>query len=104
MFFASWVTLAVAASAYAVVVTGPNSNLHIVNKVIQPDGFNRSYVKIRFVEKTSVNNHFRTVLAGTTAANAAFPGPLITGFKVSSESVLKLQNIDAINLGKPIPT
>lgn len=24
----------------------------------------------------------RTVLAGSTAANAAFPGPLITGFKV----------------------
>ncbi|RDB27756.1 Laccase-1 [Hypsizygus marmoreus] len=43
---------------------GPNADLHIVNKNVAPDGFNRS-----------------AVLAGSTATNAAFPGPLIKGFK-----------------------
>ncbi|KAH0584736.1 Acyl-coenzyme A oxidase 2 [Termitomyces sp. 'cryptogamus'] len=42
----------------------PTSDLHIVNKVISPDGFSRS-----------------TVLAGKTAASGSFPGPLIAGFK-----------------------
>jgi iron transport multicopper oxidase len=44
--------------------TGPNSNLYIKNKYIQPDGFNRS-----------------TVLAGITPGTIEFPGPLITGLK-----------------------
>jgi len=65
MFSTSWVSLALASAAYAV-TTGPTSDLHIVNKNIQPDGFPRA-----------------AVLAGTTASNAAFPGPLITGFKGS---------------------
>ncbi|KAF8076150.1 multicopper oxidase-domain-containing protein [Lyophyllum atratum] len=46
---------------------GPSANLHIVNKNIAPDGFTRS-----------------AVLAGSTATNAKFPGPLITGFKGST--------------------
>ncbi|KAF8076151.1 laccase 2 [Lyophyllum atratum] len=46
---------------------GPSADLHIVNKNIAPDGFTRS-----------------AVLAGSTAANANFPGPLITGFKGST--------------------
>ncbi|RDB27744.1 Laccase-1 [Hypsizygus marmoreus] len=45
---------------------GPAANLHIVNKRIAPDGFTRS-----------------AVLAGSTAGNAAFPGPLIAGLKGS---------------------
>nr|ABW75771.2 laccase [Cyathus bulleri] len=43
---------------------GPVLDMHIVNKVISPDGFNRS-----------------AVLAGGTADNADFPGPLVTGNK-----------------------
>ncbi|KAF9461174.1 laccase 2 precursor [Collybia nuda] len=43
---------------------GPTADLHIVNRDIAPDGFTRS-----------------AVLAGGNAKNAAFPGPLITGFK-----------------------
>ncbi|TFK32885.1 Cupredoxin, partial [Crucibulum laeve] len=43
---------------------GPIADLHIGNKVISPDGFNRS-----------------SVLAGTSATDLTFPGPLITGNK-----------------------
>ncbi|KAM6492586.1 laccase, multicopper oxidase [Amanita muscaria] len=43
---------------------GPLTDLHIVNKVISPDGFNRS-----------------AVLAGGTAATANVPGSLIVGTK-----------------------
>ncbi|KAF4581293.1 laccase [Pleurotus pulmonarius] len=43
---------------------GPTTDLHIVNKVISPDGFSRS-----------------TVLAGATSSSGQFPGPLITGNK-----------------------
>ncbi|RDB26960.1 Laccase-1 [Hypsizygus marmoreus] len=53
--------LSIFAGAYAI---GPNANLHIVNKNISPDGFTRS-----------------AVLVGSTANNAAFPGPLIQGIK-----------------------
>ncbi|KAG5644257.1 hypothetical protein DXG03_008795 [Asterophora parasitica] len=45
---------------------GPQSDLHIVNKVIAPDGFSRS-----------------AVLAGGSPAGASFPGPVITGWKHS---------------------
>ncbi|RXW17574.1 hypothetical protein EST38_g8286 [Candolleomyces aberdarensis] len=43
---------------------GPVASLTIANKVISPDGFNRS-----------------AVLAGTSQSNVAFPGPIIRGFK-----------------------
>ncbi|KAK2467180.1 hypothetical protein APHAL10511_000729 [Amanita phalloides] len=43
---------------------GPSTDLHIVNKIIAPDGFDRS-----------------TVLAGATAESASMPGPLIIGNK-----------------------
>ncbi|KAF9493097.1 hypothetical protein BDN71DRAFT_1607093 [Pleurotus eryngii] len=43
---------------------GPTADLHIVNKVIAPDGFSRS-----------------TVLAGLSSSSGQFPGPLITGNK-----------------------
>ncbi|KAG6818445.1 Acyl-coenzyme A oxidase 2 [Arthromyces matolae] len=43
---------------------GPSTDLHIVNKVISPDGFQRS-----------------SVLAGNTTDSVSFPGPLITGSK-----------------------
>ncbi|KAF9461177.1 laccase 2 [Collybia nuda] len=49
-------------TAYAAI--GPTADIHVVNKNIAPDGFTRS-----------------AVLAGSSAANAAFPGPLITGQK-----------------------
>ncbi|KAG6836179.1 Acyl-coenzyme A oxidase 2 [Arthromyces matolae] len=55
-------TLSLFTAVYAGI--GPSANLHIVNKIISPDGFNRS-----------------AVLAGATAKSANFPGPLITGFK-----------------------
>jgi iron transport multicopper oxidase len=50
-------TFALVGSALAAI--GPNTNLHIQNAFIQPDGFNRSGV----------------------LAEGVFPGPLITGFK-----------------------
>ncbi|KJA22859.1 multicopper oxidase [Hypholoma sublateritium FD-334 SS-4] len=46
---------------------GPNTNLYIANKNIQPDGFPRS-----------------AVLAGITEGLVAFPGPLIAGYKGDS--------------------
>nr|BAU94249.1 laccase [Pholiota microspora] len=49
---------------------GPSTSLYIANKYILPDGFNRS-----------------TVLAGPTAANVSFPGPLITGFQGDTFSI-----------------
>ncbi|RDB27655.1 Laccase-1 [Hypsizygus marmoreus] len=49
-------------SAYAAI--GPSADMHIVNKDVAPDGLTRS-----------------AVLAGGTADDAAFPGPLITGNK-----------------------
>lgn len=54
--------LALCSGTYAVI--GPSADLHIVNKYIQPDGFNRS-----------------AVLAGGTVADASFPGPLIKAVK-----------------------
>ncbi|EIN14730.1 laccase [Punctularia strigosozonata HHB-11173 SS5] len=60
-------SLSFAATSFAGI--GPIANLPIVNKVIAPDGFNRS-----------------TVLAG-----GSFPGPLITGFK-GNEFKLNVQN------------
>lgn len=64
---------------------GPNSDLHIVNKIIAPDGFTRSYVANKLLSLSVVTNivFYRAVLAGSTADNAAFPGPLIRGTKVS---------------------
>ncbi|KAF8169811.1 yellow laccase [Pholiota molesta] len=56
------VSISIFVGAYGAI--GPSSNLYIENKYILPDGFNRS-----------------TVLAGPTADNVTFPGPLITGFK-----------------------
>ncbi|KAG6840214.1 hypothetical protein C0991_008157 [Blastosporella zonata] len=60
MRFSTSLYLALISTAYAAI--GPSTNLLIVNKVVSPDGFNRT-----------------GVLAGSTAASAGFPGPLITG-------------------------
>ncbi|KAF8798409.1 laccase [Phlegmacium glaucopus] len=54
--------LLLSACVYASI--GPTAKLHIANKFLQPDGFNRS-----------------TVLAGKTQKGVSFPGPLITGEK-----------------------
>ncbi|KJA22007.1 hypothetical protein HYPSUDRAFT_215993 [Hypholoma sublateritium FD-334 SS-4] len=54
--------LCFASLAYAAI--GPHTNLFIENKVIGPDGFNRS-----------------TVLAGASRSSATFPGPVISGKK-----------------------
>lgn len=54
--------LSVVATVYGGI--GPTADLHIVNKVISPDGFSRS-----------------AVLAGSTATNGDVPGPLITANK-----------------------
>lgn len=43
---------------------GPSSSLVIANKVISPDGFNRS-----------------AVLAGASASSLSFPGPVVRGYK-----------------------
>ncbi|KAF8188021.1 yellow laccase [Pholiota molesta] len=56
------VSISIVVGVYGAI--GPSSNLYIENKYILPDGYNRS-----------------TVLAGPTADNVTFPGPLITGFK-----------------------
>ncbi|KAK2463918.1 hypothetical protein APHAL10511_004090 [Amanita phalloides] len=50
--------------AFSYAAIGPYTDLHIVNKVISPDGFHRS-----------------SVLAGGTPASASMPGPLIFGKK-----------------------
>ncbi|KAF9482103.1 laccase [Pholiota conissans] len=60
--FLSVLGLYFAAIAYGAI--GPNANLYIQNKHIQPDGFNRS-----------------TVLAGAGKTTGTFPGPLITAKK-----------------------
>ncbi|KAM6504420.1 Cupredoxin [Amanita muscaria] len=78
------VTASICSFAFAAI--GPSTNLHIVNKIIAPDGFNRS-----------------TVLAGATAASASMPGPVITGRKVMSmveekEVLLKLLHIQGDTL------
>ncbi|RXW16493.1 hypothetical protein EST38_g9361 [Candolleomyces aberdarensis] len=55
---------------------GPNSNLHIANQVISPDGFSRS-----------------AVLAGASASSLTFPGPVIVGIR---GSLYNLNVIDAL--------
>lgn len=62
---------------------GPSTDLHVVNKVISPDGFNRSYVYVSIYVQCLLIVHFRAVLVGSRSNNAAFPGPVVTGFKVS---------------------
>jgi iron transport multicopper oxidase len=56
---------------------GPVADLEIVNKVISPDGFNRSCVLHFSREICEFIPPYRTVLAGGT-----YPGPLIRGNKV----------------------
>lgn len=72
---------------------GPEADLHIVNKNIAPDGFTRSYVNIQMVFRIPPYLLIvrRAVLAGSTANNVAFPGPLITGFKVCCPNISPLQ-------------
>ncbi|KAF8998387.1 laccase [Cyathus striatus] len=60
--FRALVSFTFLAVAYGAI--GPVADMHIVNKDIAPDGFNRS-----------------TVLAGGTADDADFPGPVVTGNK-----------------------
>ncbi|KAF8994967.1 laccase 2 [Cyathus striatus] len=48
-------------------IIGPAANLYVGNKVISPDGFNRS-----------------AVLAGSTSSKLTFPGPVIIGTKGST--------------------
>ncbi|KAF9485557.1 laccase [Pholiota conissans] len=69
------VCLSVIVGTYGAI--GPTAKLYIENKYILPDGFNRS-----------------TVLAGPTAANVTFPGPIITGFKGNT---FNLNVIDQLN-------
>lgn len=66
--------------AYAAI--GPVADVHVVNRIIAPDGFNRSYVFLNpsFVREFTCGS--RTVLAGDVLHGGTFPGPLITGFKV----------------------
>lgn len=62
--------------AVALAAIGPIANLHIANKNIAPDGFDRS-----------------AVLAGGSANSLSFPGPLIHGWKGST---FLLNTIDAL--------
>lgn len=66
--------LSLIAGAYAAI--GPTADLDIVNRVIAPDGFNRSYVSSYIGQSITLILFRRTVLAGGT-----FPGPLIQGVK-----------------------
>ncbi|KAG6844220.1 Acyl-coenzyme A oxidase 2 [Tephrocybe sp. NHM501043] len=59
---ASFVALSIASGSYAAI--SARSNMYIVNRNIAPDGFTRS-----------------SVLAGNSATNGSFPGPLITANK-----------------------
>ncbi|KAG5652312.1 Acyl-coenzyme A oxidase 2 [Sphagnurus paluster] len=74
MRFAALVSLFLVSKVYAGI--GPTTDLHIVNKVISPDGFSRS-----------------AVVAGGTAASADYPGPLITATKGDT---LNLNVIDSL--------
>ncbi|KAF8998386.1 laccase [Cyathus striatus] len=60
--FRTLVSFTLLAVAYGAI--GPVADMHIVNGVIGPDGFNRS-----------------AVLAGAAADSASFPGPVVTGNK-----------------------
>ncbi|PFH47834.1 multicopper oxidase [Amanita thiersii Skay4041] len=60
----SFVTLSLLSVAYASATVGPVGDICIVNKFIQPDGFNRS-----------------AVVAGKDAYSATMPGPLVIGRK-----------------------
>lgn len=62
MLLSAGLALALSWGTYAAI--GPIGDVHIVNKFIQPDGFNRS-----------------AVLASGSAGSASFPGALIRGFK-----------------------
>jgi hypothetical protein len=55
----------------------PITSLNIVNKVIAPDGFPRSYV-------THNTPNFTNRFSRTVLADGKFPGPLIKGNKVFS--------------------
>jgi iron transport multicopper oxidase len=71
---------------------GPIADVHIVNKNIAPDGFTRSYVDISsYLLIHSLRFLDSAVLAGGTAGSAAFPGPLIIGFKVMEKYILFCQ-------------
>ncbi|KAF5326107.1 hypothetical protein D9611_000581 [Ephemerocybe angulata] len=60
----------------ALAAIGPVADVHIANKIIQPDGFSRS-----------------AVLAGASASTLSFPGPVIRGWK---GTVFLLNVIDAL--------
>ncbi|KAM6504130.1 laccase 1 [Amanita muscaria] len=73
------VTASICSFAFAAI--GPSTNLHIVNKIIAPDGFNRS-----------------TVLAGATAASASMPGPVITGRKGDTLRINVIDELQDTNM------
>ena len=63
---------------------GPTANVFIQNKIIGPDGFNRSYVVLlRVCRVISLKKNVSTVLAGGVQNRPTFPGPLIKGNKVA---------------------
>ncbi|KAF9523941.1 yellow laccase [Crepidotus variabilis] len=74
--FSSLLQLTLLSSVLAISVIGPYSDVYIGNKVISPDGFNRS-----------------AVLAGRNPKSLDFPGPLIQGVKNGN---FRLNVVDAL--------
>jgi iron transport multicopper oxidase len=68
--------------AAALGAIGPIANVHVANKVIQPDGFSRSYVSTAHRATPSANVSRSAVLAGANPSTLTFPGPVIRGLKV----------------------
>jgi FtsP/CotA-like multicopper oxidase with cupredoxin domain len=85
----SWLRVSLAAlglahAAYGATVTFP---LSIVNKVISPDGFSRSYVSLLKFLLPSSDSSFHFPFFRAITPNGVFPGPTI-----------KLQKGDSVNI------
>ncbi|KAF9563631.1 hypothetical protein CPC08DRAFT_824885 [Agrocybe pediades] len=75
------VLVAISLSSVCYGFIGPTANLYIRNKVIAPDGFNRS-----------------AVLAGGTANSVQFPGPNIFGLKGSTFRLNVIDQLTDLNM------
>jgi len=74
-------------------VIGPTADLPIVNRDISPDGFLRSYATCGWCDL----NRTLTFAPITSAslANGTFPGPVITGTKVSTPQAFLLPFLES---------
>jgi len=85
MFLSPLAILGFGAGAYAVTI-GPTTSLYIGNSDIAPDGYTRSYVSLLaclWCRPKLTLSFPRAVLAGDSSSSLTFPGPVITGTKVT---------------------